>query len=104
MSETAHSHAVPLRVYILVFGALMILTGATVGAAYIDLGALNVLVALTIAVCKGTLVVLFFMHVYYSDKLVKVVAAAGFLWMIIFLVLTLADFLTREWIASPQGW
>ena len=101
---SSSSHIVPLRVYFLVFGALMILTGATVGAAYIDLGPLNVLVALSIAICKGTLVVLFFMHVYYSTSLTKVIAASGFLWMIIFLALTLSDFLSREWISSPQGW
>ena len=97
-------HIVPLRVYFLVFGGLMVLTAITVGAAYLDLGPMNVVVALTIAITKSTLVVLYFMHVRYSGHLTKVVAAAGFLWLAILMALTLADFLTRGWIPSPRGW
>ena len=65
------------RVYIGVWLALSIGTMVTWQVALIDLGRLNVIVALTIAVCKATLVVLFFMHVKYSPKLTKLVVVAG---------------------------
>ena len=62
-----------------------------------DLGALNVFVALTIAVVKATVVVLYFMHVRYSSRLTQVIVAAGVLWLIIMLTFTLADYMTRGW-------
>lgn len=84
-----------LGAYYRVFAALMGLTALTVLVAYQDLGAFNTVVALTIAVAKGVLVVLYFMHVRYSSRLVWVVAAAGFVWLILLIGFTMADFLTR---------
>jgi cytochrome c oxidase subunit 4 len=55
-------HIVPRRTYYVIFLVLMICTAITVAVAYFDLGPLNTIVALTIAVFKATLVVLFFMH------------------------------------------
>ena len=65
--------------------SLMVLTVITVAAAFVDLGNLNVIVALAIAVVKATLVVLFFMHVKYSSKLTWVVVGAGVFWLVILL-------------------
>jgi cytochrome c oxidase subunit 4 len=88
--------AVSRQIYYRVFAALMALTLLTWGIAYIDLGArLNLIVALTIAICKALLVVLFFMHVRYSSRLTQVFAGAGVLWLIVLLVITLSDYLTR---------
>ena len=81
----------------LCFAALMVLTAVTVWVAFYDLGVLNTVIAMTIAVVKATLVVLYFMHLRYSSRLTQVVAAAAILWFVILIVLTLADYFTRTW-------
>lgn len=101
MSAPAH-HVVPPRVYLTVFGLLMLLTMVTVAVAYVDLGPFSPFIALTIAIFKATLVVLYFMHVRYGTRLTWVAAAAGFFWLHILLV-TLVDYLTRGWLA-PADW
>ena len=90
-------HIVPRRTYYVIFLVLMICTALTVGVAYLDLGALNTIVALTIAVFKATLVVLFFMHVKYSTRLTWAVVVGSVFWLGILLALTLGDYLTRGW-------
>ena len=62
-------HIVPTRIYYTIFAILMLCTGLTVWVAFLDLGPLNTIAALAIAVFKATLVVLFFMHVKYSPRL-----------------------------------
>jgi cytochrome c oxidase subunit 4 len=88
-------HIVSVRIYLIIFLALMALTGVTVSAAFYNLGPLNVIVALAIAVFKATLVILYFMHVRFSSRLTQVVVAAGFFWLVIMIVLTLSDYKTR---------
>jgi cytochrome c oxidase subunit 4 len=90
-------HIVPTRIYYVIFGLLMLCTYLTVQAAFIDLGALNTLVALGIAVFKATIVVLFFMHAKYSTKLTWAVVFGSIFWLGILLVLTYGDYLTRPW-------
>lgn len=97
-------HVVPVGVYVGVFLALMVLTAATTGIAYIDLGRWNTVVALTIAVIKMLLVVLFFMHVKYATGLTRVVIICGFFWLGIMITLSLSDELTRGWEINPAGW
>ena len=75
----------------------MVCTYLTVQMAFLDLGPLNTIVALAIAVFKATLVVLFFMHVKYSTRLTWAVVAGSVFWLGILLVLTLSDYLTRAW-------
>ena len=92
-------HIVSRNVYYLIFGALLVGTALTVAAAWYDLdwifpGA-NTVVALTIAVVKATLVVLYFMHVRYSSRLIWVVVVAGFFWLGIMFALTMTDYLSR---------
>jgi cytochrome c oxidase subunit IV len=102
--ETEHStthHIVPTSIYYRVFAALMVLTGVTTWIAYIDLGRFNIYVALTIAVIKASLVVLFFMHVRYSSKLTKVIVASGFFWLMIMFLMTMSDLATRGWMHVP---
>jgi cytochrome c oxidase subunit IV len=92
-------HVVSKRLYYVIFGALMILTILTVAVARVDLGhGLNDVVALTIAVVKALLVVLYFMHVRYSSRLTWVFVAAGFFWLAILIVMTLTDYFSRGWI------
>jgi cytochrome c oxidase subunit 4 len=97
-------HVVPVSTYIIVFISLMIGTALTTGVAYIDLGRWNTVVALTIAVTKMILVVLFFMHVKYATGLTRVVILAGFFWLGIMITLSCSDELTRTWEIVPQGW
>jgi len=92
MAEHAHpTH----NTYYLVFLCLAIGTVLTWRIAFVDLGAWNPVVALTIAVTKATLVILFFMHVRYSTRLTQVIVCAGFFWLLIMITLSLSDYLTR---------
>ena len=91
-------HIVPVRIYLTIFLALLVGTGLTVMAAFYEFpGRLNTVVALTIATIKGTLVVLYFMHVRYSTRLVWVIVAAALFWMGILFALTFSDYNTRRW-------
>jgi cytochrome c oxidase subunit 4 len=99
MSE--HGHVLPLRVYFAVFLALLAGTALTTWVATVDLGPLNNAVALSIAGTKAALVILYFMHVRYQTKLIWIFSLAGFVWLVIFFVLILADYETRLPVA---GW
>ena len=93
-------HIVSVKVYIAIFFALMLGTAITVWAGLIDFpGPLNVVIALTIAVVKATLVVLYFMHVRYSSRLIWVVFASALFWLGILFALTFSDYWTRGWFA-----
>lgn len=85
-----------------VFAALMALTITTVLVAFYDLGRLNVVIALTIAVIKAILVALYFMHVRYSSRLTQIVVGGGLLWLIIMIGLTMSDYLTRGWLSLSR--
>ena len=92
-------HIVSVRVYITIFLALLVGTVLTVLAAFYDFpGRLNTIVAMTIATAKATVVVLYFMHVRYSSRLVWVIVAAPLFWMGILFAFTFSDYLTRGWI------
>jgi cytochrome c oxidase subunit IV len=101
VEEHEHAHIVPASVYYVVFATLMVLTAATVGVAYVDLGRFNIAVALGVAIIKATLVVLFFMHVKYSSRLVQLVVIASLFWLAILFGITLSDYITRGWLAAP---
>ena len=92
-------HIVSRKVYFAIFGALMVGTALTVFAAFVDLDYIfhgaNTVVALTIAVFKATLVVLYFMHVRYSSRLTWVIVVAGIFWLAIMFVFTISDYMTR---------
>jgi cytochrome c oxidase subunit 4 len=97
-------HVVSIKLYSAIFGALLVMTLATAGTAFIDLGGnLNTVVAMLIAACKALLVILFFMHVRYSSRLTWVFVGAGFFWLMILLSLTLADVLSRRWLPTVVG-
>jgi len=95
-------HIVSRKIYFAIFAALVVLTVVTWSVAKIDLGRMNAVVALTIAVIKGTLVVLYFMHVRYSSRLTWVFVGAGFFWLAIMVALTLGDYMTRGWLTIAQ--
>jgi len=96
-------HVVSRKIYFGIFGALIALTALTVFIANFDLGSWNAIVALSIAVLKATLVVLYFMHVRWSSKLTWVFVCAGIFWLIILISITLSDYFTRGWVHISSG-
>jgi cytochrome c oxidase subunit 4 len=97
-------HIVPVRVYVTIFVLLLVGTALTVMAARIDFPwQLNTIVAMTIAIAKATVVVLYFMHVRYSARLIWVIIGAAFFWMALLFAFTLADFYTRGWLSTQIG-
>ena len=95
------NHVLPLKTYLVVFGALLVLTGVTVGVAAIDLGPLGTPVALAVAMFKVTIVVLWFMHVKFSSRLVWIAAVGSLYWLLILFAFVIGDYMTR---AGVQGW
>ena len=92
-------HIVPVRIYVTIFMVLLVGTALTVWAAFQDFPwQLNTIVAMTIAITKATFVVLYFMHVRYSTRLIWVILAAAFFWMAIMFFFTFSDYWTRGWI------
>jgi cytochrome c oxidase subunit 4 len=100
-SEHSPTHESPgLRIYFLVYAALIILMVLTVAAARFELGVWSEVIALTIAVIKAVLVVLYFMHLRYSSRLIWMFAAAGVIWLFILFLYTFTDYLSRGWVGS----
>ena len=97
-------HVVPKKLYLLVFAALILFTGLTTGVAFVNLGKWNTVVALAIAVCKASLVALFFMHLRWSSGLVRMVLVSACMWFAILVALTLSDEFTRQWTPVPSSW
>ena len=89
-------HVSPVSLYLTIFGALMVLTVITVGAAYVNLGAFNFAVAIAIAGFKASLVVWFFMHVKYQSHLTKLTVATGLFFLAILLGMSLIDYVSRD--------
>ena len=94
-------HVDSAKTYVLVFLGLIALTVATTAVAFVDLGPFSVVVALAIAACKMLLVALFFMHVRHSTKLTRPVVLGGMLWLVILILLTMSDVVTRGWVGAP---
>lgn len=96
--EHIDHHIVTPVQYIIVFGTLLVFTGITVGAAFIDLpGPLNPIIALAIACFKAVVVILFFMHVKYQSRLIKITVGAGFFTFVVLITMTLSDYMSRAW-------
>ena len=93
-------HVAPKSLYYAVFAALIVGTLLTYAAARVDMGPLNNIVMLGIALAKALLVILFFMHVRWGTRLTWLVVASGFFWLLIMFSITMTDFLTRGWIAG----
>lgn len=85
------------RTYLFNGAALLLLLALTIAAAYLNLGPLNTIVAMTISLVKGALILLFFMHLRYSKPLMWLFAGAGFFWLGIMLFLAMTDYMSRGW-------
>ncbi len=91
----------PKRTYLIIGAILLVLTAVTYAVSLVDLGPLNTVVALGIAIVKAILIILFFMHARFSKGITRVAIGAGLLWLGIFLIGTLNDYLTRGWLGIP---
>src|SRR5256885_15553343 len=100
MSETI----IAKKIYVSVWLSLLVLLAVTVGVAYIHLGWFNPAAALTIAVIKAMIIILYFMHVRHSPKLVWIFVGAGFFWLAILFTLSMGDYLTRAYLPAPTTW
>jgi cytochrome c oxidase subunit IV len=101
MSPHNYDSASTVRSYVLVFVALMAFTAITVAAAFVNMGAMNNVVAMGIAVTKAVLVILIFMHVRDSSPLIWLTIGAGVLWLLIMMSLTMTDMVSRGWLGIP---
>lgn len=90
-------HIVGPSTYIKIYISLLILTGVTVGAAKVEMGVLNPVVALLIASVKAAVVILWFMHMKYQTKLLKLTISAGFFTFLVLICMTLSDYMSRAW-------
>jgi cytochrome c oxidase subunit 4 len=88
-------HIISPRTYLLVWVSLMLLLFVTLGLALLNLRPFNIAVALTIALAKMLLILLYFMHVKFSNRVTWLFAAAGFVWLLIMITLTMTDYLAR---------
>ncbi len=96
MSGKQHHHILPLSTYLSVGAALLVLTVITVAVSQYQLGEWNLIVAMTIATIKATLVLLFFMHLKYDNKLYAVAFLIAVTFLAVFIVLTMLDTMTRD--------
>jgi cytochrome c oxidase subunit 4 len=96
-------HVSPVSLYVTIFLALMVLTGVTVGAAFVDLGPFNFPVALAIALFKASLVIWYFMHVKYQSPLTKLTVATGIFFLVILLTLTMVDYSSKGFTPMPTN-
>ncbi|ADW67168.1 cytochrome C oxidase subunit IV family protein [Granulicella tundricola] len=95
--EHVEHHIVSPLQYSYVFATLLLFTAITVGAAYVELGVFNPIVALGIASFKAVVVILFFMHVKYQSRLIKMTVGAGFFTFLVMITMTLSDYISRAW-------
>jgi cytochrome c oxidase subunit 4 len=97
-SHGSGGHVSSVGLYVLIFVVLLAFTGITTAVAFVDLGPFNNVVAIGIAVLKATLVILFFMHMKYSTRMVPLVFLAGLFGLVLLLGITFADYVSRGWL------
>ena len=89
-------HSSPsFKTNLIVLLSLFVLTALTVGVAQIDFGVLNVFIAMLIACLKGSLVLMYFMHLKYDDKIYSIIFGSSVFFLFIFFILSQLDVITR---------
>jgi cytochrome c oxidase subunit IV len=96
MAEHGGEHIVSPTVYVIIWITLLIFTGLTTWVAFQNFGVLNPIIALVIAFTKASLVVLFFMHVKYSSRMIALVVGCGLFFLSILIALSCSDYVTRR--------
>ena len=102
MSENKH-HITPLKTYLIVFFSLLLLTAITIYSAQYDFGSFNIVLALIIASFKSSLVLLFFMHLYYDNKINLIFILGSVLFLAIFIGITMIDTNQRTTLYDIRG-
>lgn len=104
MSDHAHAHSSSARIYVVILGALLVLTGVTVGAAYVNFGSssINLIIAVLIATLKATLVAMFFMHLRHDPPINAIIFVSSLIFLGLFLLFPLIDIGSRDKII-PYG-
>ena len=104
MSDHAHAHSYSARIYIVILGALLVLTGVTVGAAYVNFGSssINLIIAVLIATVKATLVAMFFMHLRHDPPINAIIFVSSLIFLGLFLLFPLIDIGSRDKVV-PYG-
>lgn len=97
------AHIVPRKTYAWTFAALIALTALTTGLGFLDLGPFSTVIAVLLAASKATLIAMFFMHALYEVTVVRVVIAAAVIWVAILISLTVADYVTRQFLPFPAN-
>ena len=101
---SSHVHIPHVKALVSVWAALIVLTVTTAAVSYIELGELNIIVALLIALIKASLVAWIFMGVRYSTNLTRLFVVAGLVWLSIMIMITFSDYHSRNWTYQPQSW
>ena len=97
-APTKHEHhVVGPKIYLTILAALLVLTATTTAAAFVNMGVFSPIVALGIACLKAVLVILFFMHIRYSSKVMMLTVGAGFFTFLVLITMTLSDYISRNW-------
>jgi cytochrome c oxidase subunit 4 len=100
--EAGQEHVLPVKAYAAIFGALVLLTGITVGVSLADLGSLAIYVALAVALVKAFLVVAYFMHLGFDARFNAFIFLSSLLFLAIFFVLTMIDLGSRGSVLEVQ--
>jgi cytochrome c oxidase subunit 4 len=90
-------HVVGPKTYLSILVLLLVMTALTTGAAFINMGVFSPIVALAIACFKAVMVILFFMHIRYSSKVMMLTVGAGFFTFLVLITMTLCDYISRSW-------
>ena len=92
---------IPVRVHVVVWLVLLLLAGINLGLSQLRLGGWSGALSLLIAALQALLIALFLMHLRWSPAVVRIIAVAALLWLVILIVGTLDDVLTRGWLSAP---
>ena len=101
---STHAHIPKVGTLVGIWATLIVLTVVTALVATLDLGELNIVVALLIAVTKASLVAWVFMGVRYVTNLTRLFVVAGLVWLFIMILMTASDYSTRPWTYQAKPW
>jgi cytochrome c oxidase subunit 4 len=91
------SPVVSIKTYTFTWLALLVLALVTTLIGFLNLGPFSMGIAILIATVKACLIVAFFMHGLYEARLIQIMIAAGVIWFLIMVSLTIGDYATRGW-------
>ncbi len=96
-------HVLGLPVYLATWGGLVVLTGVTVAASYVNLGPWNLALALAIATIKAVAVSAIFMHLWFDHKFHAIIFGSALVFLAIFIGFTLIDTENRGRVDATLG-